>query len=196
VTGNRAVEDAARAPESPRPGQSTTGGLAEGLAAHDFAVGLSRSGPLLAYVEEAAHESIAPDEGYALFDIGVDASGRVSVALLDASSDRGGWSDVGRDVERAVDVKRVRLPEGAGWRAVIRVDAAIVYPNGVSPKSLGTRVTARDGNLKFSTSGKICSFAAGAGIDGLTLGGGCDLANAGARPSRVVHGRIVQEGRF
>ncbi|HEX3772579.1 MAG TPA: hypothetical protein VHV30_16990 [Polyangiaceae bacterium] len=195
VMANHAVEDVARKAKEPVT-PATTGGVAEALAAHDRDVGIGRAGPLLEYVEAAAHDTMAPDEGTATFDVAVEASGRVSVALLDASSDEAGWTYVAHLVEHAVDVKRVRLPEGAGWHAVVRVEAKAVFPNGVSPKTFGTKLTARSGHIQFTTRGKICSLGVGVGVEGIALGGGCDFTNAGARLARVVHGQILSDGRL
>jgi len=103
---------------------------------------------------------------------------------------------VGEATQRAIDPGHVRLPAGAsGWHAVVRVEARPQYPDGVQPSHLGTKVTVSPAGLNLTTKGKICTLSVTLGVlPGLS--GGCDLSNVGTQPLRVVHGRVVSEGRF
>jgi len=199
LAGGQVVANAARGVVEDAPRRavgSTTGGVVEALDAHDAAIGLSRSGPLLTALEGAAEDSDAPPAGTATFDVGIEASGHVSVTLLDASSDQAGWSTVGNSTQRAIDPRRVRMPpDGSGWHAVVRVEARLVYPDGLDPGHLGTKVTASAAGVNFTTAGKVCALSLTVGL-GLGINGGCDLANIGAHALRVVHGHVVREGRL
>jgi hypothetical protein len=201
-------------------GVSKTGGLAEGLDAHDASLGLGRGGPVVSALEVAAASSDAA-EGHATFDVAIDSSGRVSVALLDASAARGAWTKVGTAAGASLDPKRVRIPPGAqGWHVVATVEAKVQYPNGVEPKQLGTRVdgsaspalkenehraSVEDAPLVFQKTpgvtvahaGKVCSVAITLGLSFSSgISGGCDPSNIGSRALRVVRGHVVSEGRL
>jgi hypothetical protein len=207
---------AARAPT----GVSKTGGLAEGLDAHDASIGLGRGGPVVSALEVAAASSEAPD-GSATFDVTIDAGGRVSVALLGASASAGAWSKVGAAVRASLDPSRLRIPPGAGgWHVVATVEAKVQYPNGVDPKKLGTRVegssslaleenkqraTVEDPPIVFKKTpgitvahaGKVCSVAVTLGLSFASgISGGCDPSNIGAHTLRVVRSHVVSEGRL
>jgi hypothetical protein len=199
-------------------GATTSGGVAEGLDARDAALGLGRGGPVISALERAAAASDAPFEGSATFDVGIDTSGHVSVALLDSSSSDSGWARMAAAARAAIDPSRVRIPPGArGWRVVARVEAKVQYPNGVDPKKLGNSVEASPGRLvedknrpdahappivfekvpgvTLAHRGKVCSASVTLGlVPGIS--GGCDPANIGMNPLRVVRGHVVSEGRF
>ncbi|HEY1696286.1 MAG TPA: hypothetical protein VGG39_29175 [Polyangiaceae bacterium] len=196
---------------------SPTGGLAEGLDAHDSAIGLGRGGPVLSALEVAANDE-GTAQGNATFDVSIDAAGRVSVSLVNASTSADAWSRVGQAMRSAIDASHVRLPPGAnGWHVVARVDAKVQYPNGRQPKDLGTRVEA-DGlalgtnprratvgdppivfkkmpGITLAHSGKVCSVRIHLGL-GPPIAGGCDPSNIGAHETRVVTTRVVSEGRL
>jgi hypothetical protein len=198
--------------ELERHGPFTTGGLLEGLDAHDVAVSMGRGGPVLIALENALAADGAPFEGAATFDIGIDTSGHVSVAILDQSVASSGWSRVADAARAAIDPSVVRIPPGArGWHVVARIDATIKYPNGVDPKTLGTKLEASPGSVRvdkdaivieklpavsFAHSGKVCSVRVDLGLTLTPITGGCDPSNIGTQPLRVVHGHVVSEGRL
>lgn len=216
-----AAEPRAReATREPPTGVSRTGGLVEGLDAHDASIGLGRGGPVVSALEVAAASSEAPD-GSATFDVAIDASGRVSVALLSASAAAGAWTKVGAAAGASLDPKRVRIPPGArGWHVVAMVEAKVQYPNGLDPKKLGThvegstslsleenkhRATVEDPPIVFKKvpgitvahAGKVCSVALTLGLSfGSGISGGCDPSNIGAHALRVVRSHVVSEGRL
>jgi hypothetical protein len=200
-------------------GASTSGGVAEALDARDAALGLGRGGAVLSALEGAFASSDAPSEGIATFDVGIDTSGHVSVAVVDVSVASPGWARVAAAARAAIDPARVRIPPGArGWRVVARVEAKAQYPNGADPKKLGTSVTASPGSLAedknrpdahapplvlekvpgvtLAHSGKVCSVNVTLGLTLSPISGGCDPSNIGMKPLRVVHARIVSEGRL
>jgi hypothetical protein len=183
--------------EPPNEGVSTTGGLAEGLDAHDVAVGLGRGGPVITALENAAAGEAAPFEGAATFDFAVRSDGHVSMSVLDATSSLEGWNKVAEATQKAFDPKAVRIPPGArGWHVVVRVEAKVQYPNGLDPKKLGASFTASPTGLTFAAGGKVCNVRITAGLTLIPIMGGCDPSNIGARPLRVVHGHVTHEGRL
>jgi hypothetical protein len=198
--------------ELERHGPWTTGGLLEGLDAHDVSVGMGRGGPVLTALENALASDGAPFEGAATFDVGIDSGGHVSVVIVDESVASTGWSHVADAARAAIDPAMVRIPPGArGWHVVARIDAQVRYPNGADPKTLGTQVEASPGAVHvtkdaivvekmpavaFVTRGKVCSLRVEIGLTLVPISGGCDPANIGTQPLRVVHGHVVSEGRL
>jgi hypothetical protein len=200
-------------------GPSTSGGVVEGLDARDAALGLGRGGPVISALENAVAGSDAPFEGAATFDVGIDTSGHVSVALLESSVASPGWARVAAAARAAIDPSRVRIPPGArGWHVVARVEAKVQYPNGADPKKMGTHVEASPGKLvedkarphahappivlekvpgvTLAHAGKVCTVRITLGLTPVPISGGCDPSNIGMNPLRVVHGHIVSEGRL
>ena len=196
----------------PKHGPSTSGGVVEGLDARDAALGMGRGGPVISALEAAIAGADAPFEGAATFDVGIDTSGHVSIALLDASVASPGWSRVAAATRSALDPARIRIPPGAGgWHVVARVEAKVQYPNGVDPKRLGTQVGASPGavhvgkdglvlekvpGVSLAHSGKVCSVKITLGLTLTPIGGGCDPSNIGMHTLRVVHAHVVREGRL
>jgi hypothetical protein len=201
-------------------GISKTGGLAEGLDAHDASIGMGRGGPVVSALEVAAASTEAP-EGSATFDVAIDAGGHVSVALLSASAASAAWTKVGAALGASLVPERVRIPPGArGWHVVAMVEAKVQYPNGTDPKKLGThveaspdlaleenkrRATIEDPPIVFKKlpgvtiahAGKVCSVAVSLGLSFASgISGGCDPSNLGANPLRVVRSHVVSEGRL
>jgi len=216
----REARPAAEAAAEPPTGVSKTGGLAEGLDAHDASIGMGRGGPVVSALEVAAASSEAAD-GSATFDVAIDASGHVSVALLSATAASGAWTKVGATASASLDPKRVRIPPGArGWHVVAMVEAKVQYPNGVDPKKLGTRVegspsleleenkhraTIEDPPIVFKKvpgitvahAGKVCSLSVTLGLSFASgISGGCDPSNIGTHTLRVVRSHVVSEGRL
>jgi hypothetical protein len=118
-------------------GGSRTGGVAEGLAAHDVELGLGRGGPILTAVESAARSSDAPLDGSATFEALALADDTVTVRLVRADSAADGWARVGESAARSVPPGKVRVPPGTrGWRVVLRIDATMRLVDGRPVSSL------------------------------------------------------------
>ena len=146
------------APDTPGhpPTASTTGGVAEALAAHDVELGLGRGGPILSAAESAARSGDAPLEGSATFDVAVHADGGVVARLLTSEGSADAWSRVASALGRSVDPRHVRLPPGGrGWHAVVRVEARVKLVDGRDVRSLhGPRVSVAHGVLANALEGK------------------------------------------
>ena len=134
---------------------SATGGLAEGLAAHDVEVGMGRGGPVLAAAETAAGSSDAPVEGGATFDVAVRPDSVVA-RVVSADHDAAGWARVADSLGRSLDPKRVRLPSGGrGWHVVVRVDAAMRLADGRDVRTLhGVKAAVTPSVLQQQIEGK------------------------------------------
>ena len=131
------------APESNRrplfraPRMSTTGGLQEGLEAHDRAVGLGPAGPVLSALHNAAHTPAAPELGVAVFQVTVLKTGSVEISLSAASDNLDGWRAVAARATEALRRSPPRIPGGrAGMRLSIELKAEETMPNGIKTKSL------------------------------------------------------------
>ena len=117
------------------PPVSTTGGLQEGLEAHDRAVGMGTSGPVVSALYHAAHSDLAPLEGVAHFRVTVLETGAVEVILSDASGDLAGWDTVATNAAAALRSAPPHIPSGRqGVRLVIEINAKQVFPNGLQSK--------------------------------------------------------------
>lgn len=205
----RAVQPQVREFGEQAGGGTTAGGLAEALTARDVELGTGQGGQVLSAFEARARTMDVAVEGWAVFDVGIDTSGRVSVALTDASTARDAWERLARTAVGEVDARRIRVPRGArGWRVAVRIEAREQYPDGERPKDMGTHVTTTRlkesktsmvveslPGVQLAARGKVCSV-------GLNLqfplppmiAGGCNPENAGVREIRVVSGKIVEEG--
>ncbi|HEX8793787.1 MAG TPA: hypothetical protein VF765_22745 [Polyangiaceae bacterium] len=189
---------------------SSIGGLAEALTARDVDLGLGQGGQVLSAFEARARTMDVAVEGWAVFDVGIDSSGRVSVAVSDASAARDGWERLARTAVADVDARRIHVPRGArGWRIAVRIEAKEQYPDGERPKDMGLHTTTTGfkesktsmvmesvPSVTLAARGKVCS----AGVNWTfpsplpTIAGGCNPENIGVREIRVVSGRIVDEG--
>lgn len=119
------------------PKASTTGGLLEGLEAHDRELGLGPSGPVIGALYRAAHGAEAPQTGAARFEVTVLKSGSVQVALLGASDRAAAWAKVGALAAEAIRKAPPRIAEPrSGTRMVIAVTAEEVFPNGTRREQL------------------------------------------------------------
>jgi hypothetical protein len=117
-------------------GPSTTGGIDEGLAAHDVEVGLGRGGAVLVAAEEAAHAPDAPLQGFATIDIAIREGGVLDAHLVNASNDAEGWAKVAGALKH-IDPSRLRLPPGShGWHVTVRLEAKVQFPDGRDPRTL------------------------------------------------------------
>jgi hypothetical protein len=151
------VTNAATANAGASTGASRTGGLAEGLAAHDVAMGLGRGGTVLAVAEAAADSSEAPAVGNATFEVAVTPDGRVSASVVRANGDNAGWERVAGEIERSLDPRTVRIPpDAAGWRVVVRIDAAVKLVDGRDVRSLhGPRMEVAPSMLQRAIEGTL-----------------------------------------
>jgi hypothetical protein len=190
-------------------GGSTAAGLAEALTARDVELGLGQGGQVLSAFEARARTMDVAVDGWAVFDVGIDSSGRVSVAVTDASTARDAWERVARTAVADVDAKRIRIPRGArGWRIAVRIEAKEQYPDGERPKDMGvhTKTTQLKESktsmvveslpgVELAARGKVCSVGVSLQLPfPPMIAGGCNPENAGVREIRVVSGRIVDEG--
>jgi len=143
-TGESAARRADRRPLFRAPQKSTTGGLQEGLEAHDRALGLGPSGPVISALYNAAHASIAPETGVARFQVTVLDTGSVEVRLSEASDRFEGWHAVASAAADALRRAPPRIPTGrSGMRLAIEIRAEETFPNGLKPKQLrGPRLKA------------------------------------------------------
>jgi len=229
----RAAALGPRAQSRARPA-SSTGGLQEGLEAHDRALGLGTSGPVVSAIFRASHDPIAPETGVAHFRVTVLKSGEVQVTLNDATDQLPGWRAVAGKAEAALRRSPPNIPPPrAGVHLVIEVIAEEAFPNGVKQKDThGPRLEAEGPRFRTSSQqqaslqdlnplagqtgeplatvkanvdlpgvfvagkGKVCSYRVGITPLGPLLQGGCDLANLGAKPQRMVHTRVSEETLF
>ena len=217
IAANVPVSSARVADEAPRTGPFPlhTGGLVDGLDAHDRELGLGRGGPVLSAVEEAVRNpGETPPEGKADYEVVVRKGGSVKVSLLDSSDSRSSWEGIMKDIERGVSARTVRLPESAaGMRFVVHVDAVVQWPDGKRPATVGTKPIAQTGEVGSSEShpgldftrvpmvgvyhsGKVCSAGVAVTPGMLMVGGACSPENIGQAAARVVHGRVVSESRL
>ena len=199
-----ASEEAARQPPP------SAGRLAEALDRRDAELGIGRGGPVLMALENASRGMDVPVEGWATFDVAIDTSGRVSVALGNVSGEQAAWARVASTAAAAVDPSRVRIPPGTrGWHVVVRVDAKVQFPDGRRPKDLGAHFEATRGKLSstsmvlekapgftISYQGKVCGVGLSVSLPYPTIGGGCNPEDAGMPAVRMVSGHIVSEGRL
>jgi hypothetical protein len=134
---------------------SATGGLAEGLAAHDLEVGMGRGGPVLAAAEAAARSSDAPLDGGATFDVAVRPDSVVA-RVVSADHDAAGWARVADSLGHSLDPKKMRLPEGGrGWHVVVHVDATMRLADGRDVRTLhGVKTSVTPSILQQQTEAK------------------------------------------
>jgi hypothetical protein len=177
-------------PTSRAPTASTTGGVAEGLAARDVELGLGRGGPILTAVENATRTSDDMVEGSATFDVAVYTDGAVVAQLINASGTADAWSRVADSIGRSVDARRVRLPAGRrGWRVVVHVDVANKLTDGRDVRTLhGLRASIAPSALSDQIEGKPGSRGSS------TAPGGPDDVEGGPPPVGGVLGRGPANG--
>ena len=197
-------------PQEQAPPAATTGGLAEGLDAADFARGMGRGGPVLAAVHEAARSADAPTFGKATFSVVIGEDGNVDVDVTAASADSKAWERLRPAIVTALFGKPIRVaPRTKGLRVVVQVEASERFPGGGEPTPVS-----KQGVAIVSSAGKITetkdelkielprvgltyrSRNCGGGIligpGGATAGAGCQTGVA----MRVVEARIVREERL
>ena len=188
---------------------STTGGLAEGLDAHDLALGLGRGG----VVNTAVHDAVqgASVMGKAIFAVTIDSAGTVTVGVSSASQDEVGWARLNESIRASVVARKdqIRLPPGAhGLRIAVEAEAKEQFPNGRKPSDLGTRGVAKGPSVTETKDhveinlpdvgiehrGKVCDVKLKLGIP--PISGGCNPENIGTIAQRIVTARVVSESRL
>ncbi len=157
--------------------------------ARDRAMGLGAAGAFVSVAHDAASPSLAPDVGTATLEIECDATGTaVSARVVSADGDLGAWNDVARELVRLATSKRAKLPHGArGLRAQLRIVAERALPSG-EKRTIGAGA-APDDVCEGTGLNRRCTAGMPVGVGG-TWG---DLANIGAKRSRVVHVRVIDE---
>jgi hypothetical protein len=191
VIGPAGAASGSVAEAPPARGVSRTGGLIEGLDQADFAKGQGRGGAILASVEAAARSNDAPMTGKVIFDVTVDRQNVVTVAVVSASEDFNGWSNLAGAIATGVRSKHTRIPPSArGLHVRVQIDAAVKYPDGRDVRSTGGFVD--PDHLTIGVQGKVC----GIGLNPLGIGGGCSPENIGGVAARVVSGRVLGESRI
>jgi len=124
------------------PPVSSTGGLQEGLEAHDRKLGMGPAGRVTTALFEAAHASDAPETGTALFNVTVLRTGAVEVSLGESTDRR--WQAVAEHAAEALRKAPPRIPPPReGYRLTLRITAEETMPNGLRRKDLhGARLEA------------------------------------------------------
>jgi len=149
----RAARSAPRAGAYETPGapqRSTTGGLQEGLEAHDRKLGLGPRGRVISAFHGAASAWEAPQLGTASFHVTVTKTGEVEISVGAHSGDTDKWRAVAAHAAAALKKAPPRISSARkGVRLVIDLVAEETYPNGVNPKDLyGPRLEAQAPQLK------------------------------------------------
>lgn len=124
------------------PPVSSTGGLQEGLEAHDRKLGIGPAGRVASALFDAAHASDAPETGTALFNVTVLRTGGVEVSLGESTDRR--WQAVAEHAAEALRKAPPRIPPPReGYRLTLRITAEETMPNGLRRKDLhGARLEA------------------------------------------------------
>lgn len=140
---------------------------------HDREVGAGVGGPVVTAAHSAASGFKAPETGRATFEVETDGVGAViAVRVLDVSSDKAGWEAVATTLRTTLGAQHLKVPKGAkGVLVRVLVEAIMRLPSGATQK---VTVAPKD----------------------IGVGGTFDLSDIGAKPSRVVSVRIVEERRL
>jgi hypothetical protein len=135
--GERVSIPRTRRPFVRAPITSSSGGLREGLEAHDRALGLGPSGRVVTALHTAAHGADAPQLGTARFQVTLSRKGEVEVSLTTASEPVEAWQSVALRAAAELRRKPPRIPSGrVGARWIVDLVADQRFPNGVDPKTL------------------------------------------------------------
>ena len=117
------------------PPVSSTGGLQEGLEAHDRKLGIGPAGAVATALFQAAHQQDAPETGTALFNITVLRTGAVEVSLGEASDKK--WQAVATHAAEALRRSPPRIPPPReGYKLTLKITAEETMPNGLKRKQL------------------------------------------------------------
>ena len=127
------------------PKRSNTGGVQEGLEAHDRKLGLGPRGRVISAFHGAARAWEAPQLGTASFHVTVFQTGEVEISVGANSGETDKWRAVAARAVEDLKKSPPRIPSSrAGVRLVIDIVAEETYPNGLNPKDLyGPRLEAR-----------------------------------------------------
>lgn len=157
----------------------------------DRELGLRGDGPAVAALEAAATEGMAPIVGKALFSVTLE-HGRVSITVVDASSEREAWESVARVAQNALKGRPIRMLGGNCLRFEIELTSDKQLPSGTNPGvDVGIAgITVKKGEGPRSTKVGILEPSP-RGLTLLRLEG--DSADIGASARRVVHARVVRE---
>jgi hypothetical protein len=178
---------APRVPSSAEAAVAATKTLRDGLRDRDHDVGLGAEGPLLTSLVEATHESLAAERGRATFLAIVDTRGLVELRLLRSVGD--GWDDARKRAARALAKKAIPLRGAARAELEIEVVSDVRLPSGakgpVTPVLEESHV-ARTENVPGGTPDVVRTHTVAR----------FDLADVGAKGTRVVHTRLVRASFF
>lgn len=124
------------------PPASSTGGLQEGLEAHDRKLGIGPAGAVATALFQAAHDQDAPETGTALFNVTVLRTGAVEVSVGAASDKK--WQAVAARAAEALRRSPPRIPPPReGYKLTVKITAQETMPNGLERKALhGARLEA------------------------------------------------------
>lgn len=183
-------EAASEQPSPPTPAEI----LRDGLEEHDRALGLGR-GALISAVHDAVSGSAAPDVGNATIEVDSDSEGRVvSARVVSAAAEVASWNAVAQQIMRLMASKSIHpTRDGRGLRTRLRVVAERVLPSGTkyargTGPALPDDACVGQADRRLGGLGRRCSTGLPAGASQ-----GFDVADIGAKPSRVVHVQLQGE---
>lgn len=177
----------------------------------DTELGLGPEGPVLAALGEATSRSTAPVRGRAIFVATAGPDGVFAIELGETEGSRAGWDDAKTLALASLRGKKLRLPPGTS-RAVMRIEVTSGWklPSGQDP---GTnvrlfRIPIAKGESERSTEVSVLDPIPKLRVTKLPISPGVELpvvslqvdlfrtnadpANAGAKPRRIVHARLVE----
>jgi hypothetical protein len=169
--------------------------LRDPLDAHDRALGLNAGGPLVTAAHEAASPALAPDVGAATLEIESDAAGKVTTArVVSAAADVAAWNDVAHEIVRLMSARVLHLPPGArGLRTRLRIRADRALPSGESVRNSAGAVPDDVPGSEPMCEGEGNARRCTKGLPFGATTNGSDIANVGAKRSRVVHVETLGE---
>jgi hypothetical protein len=122
---------------------------------------------VVATLARSAAISGGPSEGEASFTVQTDREGRVASVTLGETRGGASWSEVTAALRRALASKRLRVPRGSNGLSIeVLVQAKVQLPSGARP---------------------------GHALQVQGAGAAFDVADAAARPARVVSARVTSE---
>jgi len=161
--------------------------LRDGLHEHDAAIGLGPEGAVITALEAATHASTATDRGRASFIAVIDSGGLVELRL--SKSLGPGWEDAKKRALAALAGKPFALRGAKRAEIEIEVVSDVRTPSGakvpITPTQEASRVRRSEnvpgGTLDTVQTHTVARF---------------DLADIGARSTRVVHAKVVRASFF
>jgi len=177
--------------EKPKPDDNTAGRtLREGLRERDLALGLGPEGPVLEALREATSLSAAPERGYAIFAVKLDANGLVTDIQIGDRAGGTGWDEAKAGALKSLRGKKLALRGGmAGARGAelkIEIKSDVVLPSG---NRVGERIktpltkshVSRAENVPGGTPDVVQTVTVAT----------FDVTDIGAKPRRVVHAHLL-----